>query len=93
MMRDMQEQIEAVLEEVRPRLARHGGGVEIVDCDEEQGIVKLRLRGGCAGCALANITLKAGIEAMIRDVVPGVSEIIDVTDHDAAEDPFYPVET
>ena len=91
-MADMREKIEPVLVEVRPRLARHGGGVDLVDVDESEGIIKLRLRGGCAGCAMANLTLKAGIESLIRKAVPEVVQVIDVTDHEAAEDPFYKME-
>jgi len=88
-MPDMQQEIEAVLEAVRPRLARHGGGVELVEVNEKEGIVKVTLTGGCAGCALANMTLKAGIEGMIREAVPAVNEVIDVTDHESGEKPFY----
>ncbi len=85
----MKEKIEEVLASVRPRLERHGGGVEIKSVDQNSGEVHIRLTGGCQGCAMANVTLKAGIEALIMDAVPEVTAVIDATNHKEGEDPYY----
>lgn len=76
----MREKIEKLLEdEIRPALAAHGGGVELVDIDNNK--VYVRLQGGCRGCAGARATLKGGIERIIKEHYPEITEVVDVTDH------------
>ena len=71
----MQEQIEKVLvEEVRPMLAMHGGDVQLIEVTEE-GIVRVRLTGGCAGCPAAQMTLVSVVESAIKSKVPGVKKV------------------
>ncbi len=72
---------------VNPAVAMHGGFVELVDVKES--VVYLAMGGGCQGCGMADVTLRHGVEALIRDEVPDVSEIVDVTDHTAGENPYY----
>lgn len=74
----MQERIEELLEAVRPALARHGGNVEFVDFSKDSGQLQVRLVGTCKGCPMADLTLKAGIEAFICDELPDVREVIAV---------------
>ncbi|MGL4522110.1 MAG: NifU family protein [Bacilli bacterium] len=69
----MHEQVEEVLDKLRPYLMRDGGDVELVDI--EDGIVKLRLMGACGTCPSSTITLKAGIERALLEEVPGVIEV------------------
>lgn len=69
----MQDQIEKALEEVKPMLARHLGSVEFVSFDD--GIVKVRFLGTCHGCPLSTLTLKAGIESVLREKVPEVQAV------------------
>ncbi|AIG28370.1 NifU family protein [Brevibacillus sp. 7WMA2] len=69
----MKEQVQEVLEKLRPYLQRDGGDVELVDV--EDGIVKLRLMGACGSCPSSTITLKAGIERALVEEVPGVVEV------------------
>ncbi|MBF0752930.1 MULTISPECIES: NifU family protein [Jeotgalicoccus] len=69
----MYEQVEEVLNKLRPFLLRDGGDVELVDV--EDGIVKLRLLGACGTCPSSTITLKAGIERALLEEVPGFVEI------------------
>lgn len=76
----MKEQIESVLEQMRPRLAMHGGNVEFVDWNGENGVVSVRFLGGCRGCPLSQITLKMGIEAMLMQWIPEVKEVVAVED-------------
>lgn len=70
----MREQVQEVLDKLRPYLLRDGGDVELIDVDDE-GIVQLRLMGACGNCPSSAITLKAGIERALTSEVPGVSEI------------------
>ena len=69
----MQEQVQDVLNRLRPFLLRDGGDVELVDID--QGIVRLRLLGACVNCPSSTLTLKAGIERALASEVPGVRKI------------------
>ncbi|MBU0646418.1 NifU family protein [Patescibacteria group bacterium] len=74
----MKEEVEKVLKQIQPRLEGDGGGIELVEVDEEQGIVKVRLLGACAGCPMRQMTLKMGVEAAIQEAVPAVKEVIAV---------------
>lgn len=73
--------------EINPAIGAHGGHVELVDVKD--AAIFLRLGGGCQGCGAASMTLKHGIERAIRDRIPAVTEIVDVTDHTAGNHPFY----
>ncbi|MBI4288362.1 MAG: NifU family protein [Chloroflexi bacterium] len=73
----MREQIEKVLDEVRPFLKSDGGNVELIDVSED-GIVKVRLQGACMGCHMSNLTLKNGIERILKQEVPAVKEVVAV---------------
>ncbi|WP_198507859.1 NifU family protein [Bacillus sp. FJAT-45037] len=70
---EMLEQVQEVLDKLRPFLLRDGGDVELVEI--EDGIVKVRLLGACGSCPSSTITLKAGIERALLEEVPGVKEI------------------
>jgi Fe/S biogenesis protein NfuA len=72
---------------INPALAMHGGFVELVGV--EDGVVSMRMAGGCQGCGAAQMTMRQGIEMLIRDEVPEVREIRDVTDHASGENPYY----
>ena len=69
----MKEQVEKVLEEIRPGLQADGGDVELVDI--EDGVVKVRLKGACAGCPMSQMTLSFGIEKILKEKVPGVTKV------------------
>jgi Fe-S cluster biogenesis protein NfuA len=66
----MKEKVEAALQKVRPMLQADGGDVELVDVQD--GIVTVRLRGACGGCPMSQMTLKNGIERILKQEVPGV---------------------
>jgi len=72
----MRDRIEQALAKVRPMLQRDGGSVELVDV--EGSIVKVRLTGACHGCPMSQMTLKAGIERIIKQEVPEVTEVVAV---------------
>ena len=69
----MREQVEKVLGKIRPMLQADGGDVELVDVDD--GIVKVRLQGACAGCPGAQMTLKMGVERQLREEIPEVKSV------------------
>lgn len=68
----IEQEIESLLESVRPMLALHRGGVEFVSYDDATKTVHVRLIGTCKGCALADLTLKEGIEEMMRQRIPEI---------------------
>jgi Fe-S cluster biogenesis protein NfuA len=72
----MREKIEEVLNQIRPNLVRDGGNVELVDATD--GIVKVRLTGACGGCPMASMTLKHGVERVLKERVPEVKEVVAV---------------
>jgi Fe-S cluster biogenesis protein NfuA len=69
------EKIEAVLASIRPALRTDGGDVELIDFDEEDGIVQLRLMGACGSCPVSTLTLRQGIERRLMMAVPEVKAI------------------
>jgi Fe-S cluster biogenesis protein NfuA len=73
-------------EQVNPIVASHGGGVHLVDLIDN--VVYLRMSGGCQGCGLADITLRHGVDAAIREAVPEIGWIHDVTNHSAGLMPY-----
>ncbi len=84
----MKEQIEEILEEqIRPFLAQHGGGVDLVKVEDNK--VYLKLFGGCQGCASSQATLKDGIETLLKSELEQITEVIDLTDHSSGENPFF----
>jgi Fe-S cluster biogenesis protein NfuA len=66
----MQEKVKEVLDKIRPSLQADGGDVELVDVVD--GIVKVRLKGACAGCPMSQMTLKNGIEKLLKREIPAV---------------------
>jgi Fe-S cluster biogenesis protein NfuA len=70
----MKEQVEKALEKIRPALQADGGDVERVDVTEN-GVVQVRLRGACAGCPMATLTLKNGIERRLREEIPEIKSV------------------
>jgi Fe-S cluster biogenesis protein NfuA len=69
----MEEQVKAVLETIRPNLQADGGDVEFVSLDGD--VVKVRLTGACGGCPMASMTLKNGIERIVKEKVEGISSV------------------
>ncbi len=70
----MHEKVKEVLESVNSSLAAHGGGVELMEVSED-GIVKVRLTGGCAGCPMSQMTLKMGIERILKQQIPEIQQV------------------
>ena len=70
----LKERVEEALNKVRPSLQADGGDVELVDVSEE-GLVKVKLQGACAGCPMSTMTLKMGIEKVIKQNVPEITKV------------------
>ena len=72
----MRDKVETVLDKIRPSLIRDGGNVELVDISDST--VKLKLIGACAGCPMSTMTLKMGIERVLKQEIPEVKEVVAV---------------
>lgn len=72
--------------EINPAVASHGGAVELIDVQD--AMVLLRMAGGCQGCGMADVTLRQGIEVLLKRRVPEIRGLIDVTDHSAGTNPY-----
>ena len=85
---EMKEKIQQLLDEsINPAVAGHGGFVQLIDVKDN--VVYIQMGGGCQGCGMADVTLKAGIERMIMEEVPEVAEVLDTTDHASGNNPYY----
>jgi Fe/S biogenesis protein NfuA len=72
---------------INPAVAGHGGFVDLIDVKDNK--VYLQMGGGCQGCGAADVTLKSGIERLIKEELPEVEEVLDTTDHASGTNPFY----
>ena len=72
---------------INPGVAGHGGTVSLKDVEDGKAIIEFG--GGCQGCGAADVTLKHGVERMVREQVPEITAIVDATDHAAGENPYY----
>jgi len=74
----VKEQIEEALDLIRPALQNDGGNVELVDVDEDAGIVKVKLVGACGSCPMSQMTLRMGVERVLKEQVPEINEVVAV---------------
>jgi Fe/S biogenesis protein NfuA len=82
------EKIQAIIEDkINPQIASHGGHLSLLDVKEATAYVKFG--GGCQGCGMADVTLKQGVEVLIREACPEIEEILDVTDHADGKNPYF----
>ena len=72
---------------INPSVATHGGHIALVDVQDDT--VYIRLEGGCQGCGMADVTLKQGVEVQIKETVPQIQHVLDVTDHASGDNPYY----
>jgi Fe/S biogenesis protein NfuA len=85
---DVAQRVIQVLDaQINPSIASHGGRADLVAVTD--GAAYLRLSGGCAGCGMAAVTLSQGIEVAIKESVPEIVRIVDVTDHASGTNPYY----
>jgi Fe/S biogenesis protein NfuA len=79
--------VDVLAVQINPQIASHGGFAELVAV--EGSIAYLRMGGGCQGCGMAAVTLSQGIEVMLVEAVPEITEVVDVTDHAGGTNPYY----
>ena len=85
---DVAQRVLSVLDQqINPSIAGHGGHAELVAVEDD--VAYLRLSGGCQGCGLAAVTLSQGIEVAIRESVPEIAKVVDVTDHASGSNPYF----
>lgn len=73
--------------DINPAVQGHGGRIDLIDVQD--GVVVVRMMGGCQGCGMANVTLRQGIEQSLRRAVPGFRGLQDITDHAAGTNPYF----
>jgi Fe/S biogenesis protein NfuA len=84
----IEEQVQILLDEqINPMVASHGGVVRLHGMKDDA--VYLEFGGGCQGCGMIDVTLKQGVEVMIKENIPQISGVFDVTDHQSGDNPFY----
>ncbi len=71
---ELYKQVEEVLKKIRPSIEAHGGDVELVSVSED-GVVEVRLQGACRGCPMSELTLRLGIEQVLRESIPEIKEV------------------
>jgi len=85
---EIAQRVQQVLhEQINPMIAAHGGRADLVSVDGSRAY--LRLGGGCQGCGMATVTLSQGIEVAIKEAVPEITEVVDVTDHASGTNPYF----
>lgn len=85
---DVPQKIQKLIDEqINPAVASHGGFVSLIDVKDSTAYIELG--GGCKGCGMVDVTLKQGVEVLIKQNVPEITEILDVTDHASGTNPYY----
>ncbi|HEU5190222.1 MAG TPA: NifU family protein [Methylomirabilota bacterium] len=85
---DLKDKVQALIDNmINPAVAGHGGFVDLIDVKDNK--VYLQMGGGCQGCGAADVTLKSGIERLIKEELPEVEEVLDTTDHASGANPYY----
>lgn len=82
------ERVQGILDQqVNPSIASHGGRIDLVDVEGTE--ISMVMSGGCQGCAMSRMTLRQGVEKMIKQAIPEITAIHDVTDHSSGENPYF----
>lgn len=85
---ELKEKVQELLDDmINPAIAGHGGFIRLLDVRDNQ--VFVMMGGGCQGCGMADVTLKQGIETMIKEEIPQIVGVIDQTDHAGGQNPYY----
>jgi len=71
----MRDKVEKSLDRIRPALEADGGNIELVDVDEEKGVVRVKLVGACGSCPMSQMTLRMGVERVLREDIPEITEV------------------
>lgn len=76
--KDLKQNVEKALEEIRPFLKNDGGDISLIEIDEQENSVKVRLEGACVGCSVNQMTLKSGVEMTIKKYAPQIEKVINI---------------
>jgi Fe/S biogenesis protein NfuA len=88
MSEDLKTRVQQLIDSmINPAVAGHGGFVDLIDVKDNK--VYLQMGGGCQGCGAADVTLKSGIERLIKEELPEIEEVLDTTDHASGSNPYY----
>jgi Fe/S biogenesis protein NfuA len=88
MSEDLKTKVQELIDSmINPAVAGHGGFVDLIDVKDNK--VYLTMGGGCQGCGAADVTLKSGIERLIKEEIPEIEEVLDTTDHASGSNPYY----
>jgi Fe/S biogenesis protein NfuA len=79
--------VQVIDEQINPQIADHGGYVSLIDVKGTEVIIQMG--GGCQGCGMANVTLKNGVEVALKEAIPDITAVYDVTDHASGKNPYY----
>ena len=84
----MAERLQKLIDDqINPALAMHGGNVRLINVEDNKAYIELG--GGCKGCGMVDVTLKQGIETLIKQNIPEITDILDTTDHASGDNPYY----
>jgi len=84
----VRQKIQRIIDEkINPMVASHGGRIDLVDYANKTAFI--RMSGGCQGCSSSKLTLKEGVERELFAAIPRIQQVVDVTDHQAGENPYY----
>jgi Fe/S biogenesis protein NfuA len=81
--------IKVLDDQVNPSIASHGGRADLVAMDDNDKVAYIKMSGGCQGCSMSRMTLSQGIETALRDAIPELTDVRDITDHASGVNPFY----
>lgn len=85
----LENKLQGILDaEINPSIASHGGIIELIEVKDN--VAYVHMGGGCQGCGSAAATLRQGVEQRLKELVPEITALVDVTDHDAGENPYFP---
>ena len=76
--KDLKQNVEKALDEVRPFLKNDGGDISLIEIDEQTNVVRVRLEGACVGCSVNQMTLKSGVEMTIKKYAPQIEKVINI---------------
>lgn len=79
--------LEVLKDQVNPAIASHGGAISLIDVQDTE--IYLEMSGGCQGCAMSRLTLRQGVERMLRQEIPELTAVHDITDHASGENPYF----
>ncbi|SHJ15065.1 Fe-S cluster biogenesis protein NfuA, 4Fe-4S-binding domain [Mesonia phycicola] len=79
--KELKENVEKALEEIRPFLKNDGGDITLIEIDEQENVVRVRLEGACVGCSVNQMTLKSGVEMTIKKYAPQIQKVVNIENY------------